>query len=66
MFFAAKSISVGLSGELEQLDNPSSVSDFIENNFLEDFNLFFLFSILSRFASKGHLVTSNFFKFSTL
>ena len=63
--FAANSVSVGLSGKFEQLDNPSSVSDFIENNFLEYFNSFILFSIHSWFARKGHLVTSNFFKFST-
>ena len=29
--FGANSVSVGLSGKFEQLDSPSSVSDFIEN-----------------------------------
>ena len=42
--FAAKSASVGLSGKFEQLDHPSSISDFIENDFLEIFNSFTLFS----------------------
>ena len=64
--FAANSVSVGLPGKFEKLDNPSSVSDFIENNFLEDFNSFILFIILSWFACRGHLVTWNFFKISTL
>ena len=58
--FAANSVSVVLSGKFEQLDNPSSVSDFIENNFLVDFNSFTLFSIHSWFACKGHLVTLSF------
>ena len=58
--FAANSASVGLTGKFEQLDNPSSVSEFLENNFLEDFNSFILFSIHTWFACKGHLVTSNF------
>ena len=31
--FEAISVSVGLSGKFEQLDSPSSVSDFIEINF---------------------------------
>ena len=53
--FASNSVSLGLSRKFEQLDNPSSVSDFIENNFLEDFNSFILFSIHSWFACKGHL-----------
>ena len=47
--FAANSVSDGLSGKFDQLDNPLSVSDFIENNFLEDFNSFTLFSIHSWF-----------------
>ena len=54
--FAANSVSVGLSGKFEQLDNTSSVSDFIENNFLEDFNSFILSSIHSWFACKEHFV----------
>ena len=61
--FAANSASVGLSGKFEQLDSPSSVSDFIENNFLEDFNSFTLLIIHSWFACNGNLVASNFFKF---
>ena len=32
----------GRSGKFEQLDKPSSVSDFIENSFLVDLNSFFL------------------------
>ena len=55
--FAANSVSVGLPGKFEKLDNPSSVSDFIENNFLEDFNSFILFSILSCIACRGQLVS---------
>ena len=58
--FAANYVFDGLSGKFEQLDNPSSVSDFNENNFVEDFNSFVLSGKHSWFACKGHLVTSNF------
>ena len=51
--FAANSVSVGLSGKFDQLDNPLSVSDFNENNFSEDFNLIIVFSIHSWFAMQG-------------
>ena len=40
----------GRSGKFEQLDKPSSVSDFIENNLRIDFNSLILFKILSLFA----------------
>ena len=43
--FDAKSVSVGLSEKTEQLDSPSSVSDFIENSFCEDFNSLILFKM---------------------
>ena len=52
--FTAISVSVGLSGKLEQLDSPSSVSDFIEKSFLKDFIPFRLFKINSLLACNGH------------
>ena len=64
--FDANSVSVGLSGKLEQIDSPSSVTDFIEDNFSKDFNWFILFNKHSWLACKGHSVTSYFLKFSTL
>ena len=44
--FAANSVFVGLSGKFEQLDSPSSVSDFIEDNFLGHFNALIPFAFL--------------------
>ena len=51
--FDANSVSVGFSGKFEQLDSPSSVSDFIENSFLEDINSLILFKMHSWLACKG-------------
>ena len=60
--FDANSVSVGLSEKFEQLDSPSSVSDFIENSFCEDFNSLILFemhlsSLNALILFKMHLFT---------
>ena len=46
----SSSYDEGRSGKFEQLDKPSSVSDFIENNLRIDFNSSILFKILSLLA----------------
>ena len=66
LLFDANSVFVGLSGKFELLDSPSSVSDFIENNFLKDFNSFTLFIMQSWLTCKGHLVTFYLLKVFTL
>ena len=64
--FDSNFVSVGLSGKIEQLNSTSSVSDFIENYFLEDFNSLIISIVHSWLACKGHSVTSYFLEFSTI